>query len=566
MTVRLRRTLRSSRSSAPLSGQPLGQHMSRCVSFKSQCLLPSYVYLRRCSHPQTIIFVTLVVSPLLVAFFLPESASYLGAGASPTRSRFRQSTGRLESSLFSERFGRAFIERSGSSESARDNLTPPGDVAETTPLTDEGADAGSLFSSLQGDRRSAILLHAPILLIASVLHADADNTEAQVGVGPRAPSRRSVMKSHIALDPTASGRILMSEEIARVAAEGLTRRKGITFSAASVESLTGGAAVVDAEPESVVRQVEERVKTSIAVEKEAPLSEAAEGSPCTKAAVEARLKEIGCPLQLSNRHFALDYKFGVRIKGREFKEEKASKFAYLPRAVSEAPSYEPLPGLVLLADIDEPGIGSDVRLLHIVVRPSVCEEKGAKRCTIPYLLPPVPLAEPAHRILALGFDSPTGKTFKITEVLKLIQEKPLDLDLRRISLSRLIEDNHEFFQVKKGMIASPSWNVFKVYNVGQAASSGEATQRLLDVGTPLIEVPKNASPAEKQAAAELAKIQNAEVDGVSTPEFGGYSPGSGGQLKPSTIFGYVLGSLLVIAVFVGIVVVTADCVSGATKA
>ena len=36
-----------------------------------------------------------------------------------------------------------------------------------------------------------------------------------------------------------------------------------------------------------------------------------------------------------------------------------------------------------------------------------------------------------HRILLLGFSSPTGSPFEFDDLLKLIQKKPMDLDLRR---------------------------------------------------------------------------------------------------------------------------------------
>lgn len=96
---------------------------------------------------------------------------------------------------------------------------------------------------------------------------------------------------------------------------------------------------------------------------------------------------------------------GVRVKGRDFNEERATKNAYLPRAVSESPSYEPVGGVILLADIDETDIGSDVRLIHLTVRPSVCEEKGPEKCVVPYLLPPVPLGKevpPNHNSRDVG--------------------------------------------------------------------------------------------------------------------------------------------------------------------
>lgn len=42
-----------------------------------------------------------------------------------------------------------------------------------------------------------------------------------------------------------------------------------------------------------------------------------------------------------------------------------------------------------------------------------------------------------HRIVLLGFSSPTGSQFEFDDVLKQIQNKPMDLDLRREGYSAL---------------------------------------------------------------------------------------------------------------------------------
>ena len=39
-------------------------------------------------------------------------------------------------------------------------------------------------------------------------------------------------------------------------------------------------------------------------------------------------------------------------------------------------------------------------------------------------------ASPPHRIVLLGFSSPTGSKFEFDELLKQIQQKPTDIDLR----------------------------------------------------------------------------------------------------------------------------------------
>ncbi|CBZ55151.1 conserved hypothetical protein [Neospora caninum Liverpool] len=529
---------------------------------------------------QALLFFTLSALPFFLCLSSLTPGLPLPVQALPPRSRLRHSSGHLESPSLSPS-ARIFLETSEPYDSPEDDLLEDGDDLELSGLADDayrtaGGIRGTAGSGGDPADADVTALPGPVLpasdagtettppndvsafpsrsLPTEDGSQDINNLDAKADALSGIGSDGKLNDYDIDLGPTAYEKIKMSQEIARGAAE-----EAIPSGPENTPSVESDGDV----SEGVGGQAKEKAKSSNSLEKEVALPEAAEGSPCTKASVETRLKEIGCPLQLTNKHFALDYKQGVRIKGREFREERASKVAYVPQAVSEAPSYEPLAGIVLVADIDEPGIGSDVRLLHLVVRPSVCEEKGAERCTIPYLLPPVPVAEPAHRIVALGFDSPTGKRFKITEVLKLIQQKPQDVDLRRVSLSRLIEENAEFFRVNTGTTASPSWNVFKVYNAGQAVSSGEGSKALSAVDVPSNEVSKDAG-SEKQAT-ETAEAHETEGDGATKPEFGGYSPGSGGQLKPSTIFGYVLGSLLVIAVFVGIVVVTSDCVSGATK-
>ncbi|KEP63515.1 UNVERIFIED_CONTAM: hypothetical protein HHA_312150 [Hammondia hammondi] len=508
---------------------------------------------------QAVFLFTVAALPLFLCLWcLTPGLLPLPAQAVPHRSRLRHSPSGKNVELLSPPAARIFLETSESLDSPEDDLLDesdefsefPEDVLSRTPIV-RGTDATSRELTDADDASfSTPLFPASDSNTDPTPTHDAHKREAHVGSLESAGSGEEHTDAAIGLDAMAFDKIRMSHALARGAAEGNVGKVGDTDGP------------FEDRVSEAVGQTKPDANTSLS-KKEAPLPEAAEGSPCTKASVEARLKAIGCPLGLANKHFALDYKQGVRIKGREFREERASKIAYVPQAVSDAPSYEPLAGVVLVADIDEPGIGSDVRLLHLVVRPSVCEEKGADRCTIPYLLPPVPVAEPAHRIVALGFDSPTGKRFKFTEVLKLIQQKPLDVDLRRVSLSRLIEENAEFFRVKPGTTASPSWNVFKVYNAGQSLILEDKTKPL-PAAVPGKEVPKAADAPEKKKTAHTAQAHQA-AGATTKPEFGGYSPGSGGQLKPSTIFGYVLGSLLVIAVFVGIVVVTSDCVSGATK-
>ncbi|KFG44221.1 putative transmembrane protein [Toxoplasma gondii GAB2-2007-GAL-DOM2] len=507
---------------------------------------------------QTVFLFTVAALPLLLCLWcLTPGLEPLLVQAVPHRSRLRHSASGKNLELLGPPAARIFLETSETLDSPEDDLLDdseefsefPEDVLPQAQIVG-GTATGRELTDVDDASFSTPLFPASDSNTDPTPTHDAHKRDAQVGSLERAGSGDQQTDAAIGLDAVAFNKIKMSHALARGAAEGILGQGGDTDRPFEGRLSEG------------VGQTEPDASRSLA-KKEAPLPEAAEGSPCTKASVEARLKAIGCPLDLANKHFALDYKQGVRIKGREFREERASKIAYVPQVVSDAPSYEPLAGVVLVADIDEPGIGSDVRLLHLVVRPSVCEEKGADRCTIPYLLPPVPVAEPAHRIVALGFDSPTGKRFKFTEVLKLIQQKPLDVDLRRVSLSRLIEENEEFFRVRPGTIASPSWNVFKVYNAGPALNLEDKTKPL-PAAVPGKEVPKAADAPEKTKTARAAETHQAR--GATTkPEFGGYSPGSGGQLKPSTIFGYVLGSLLVIAVFVGIVVVTSDCVSGATK-
>lgn len=91
---------------------------------------------------------------------------------------------------------------------------------------------------------------------------------------------------------------------------------------------------------------------------------------------------------------------------------------------------------------------------------------------------------------------------------------------------------------------------------------GEGEQSQFD--QPLVELPPNATEAQKAEVLRIAKETHEEVDGLTTPQHGGESPGAGGRVDASTIFKYVLGSLLIIGLVVGVAVSVCSCAKPAS--
>ncbi|CDJ58129.1 hypothetical protein, conserved [Eimeria maxima] len=137
------------------------------------------------------------------------------------------------------------------------------------------------------------------------------------------------------------------------------------------------------------------------------------------------------------------------------------------------------------------------------------------------------------------------------EPTKILTEKSLfiAIDIDDYSLAHA-----DFFNDANGKFAAiPSWQDFSL--VSHKPGEEEKAQ----VGAPLIELPAGATAAEKAAALRISRETNEEIDGVSTPEHGGESPMAGGQVSPSTIFKYVLASLLLIGLIVGVAVTLCPC-------
>ncbi|CDJ37152.1 hypothetical protein, conserved [Eimeria tenella] len=271
-------------------------------------------------------------------------------------------------------------------------------------------------------------------------------------------------------------------------------------------------------------------------------------------AINQRLAALGAPFVLGKEHFTVEFNHGLRLPASEFDESAAERLGVLARAVSAEPNIKSEKSLFLSIDIDDPSLGTDVRLVQLKVKPDACSVQAEAACNTEWLLrDPTPAALP-HRIVLLGFSSPTGSQFEFDDVLKQIQNKPMDLDLRRISLARFFSDHAKFFNDANGKFAAtPSWNDFALVN----HKPGEGNEMHMD--RPLLELPPNASEAQKAEALRISRETNEEIDGLSTPEHGGESPGAAGRVSASTIFKYVLASLLLIGLFIGIAVSVCPC-------
>lgn len=161
-----------------------------------------------------------------------------------------------------------------------------------------------------------------------------------------------------------------------------------------------------------------------------------------------------------------------------------------------------------------------------------------------------------------------------------------------ITLSRFFNDHMHFFSDQDGNLRlSPSWNVFRVREVVQSLdkiycpslgavllaftiklsllmcqiqvagspSGTDASGEEYQVDHPLVELPPNATDSEKQRAFKLARAAGEELDSVSVPTHGGESPGSSSSISTATVFKYVLGSLLLVGLVVGIFLTFCSC-------
>ncbi|OEH74362.1 hypothetical protein cyc_00826 [Cyclospora cayetanensis] len=307
-----------------------------------------------------------------------------------------------------------------------------------------------------------------------------------------------------------------------------------------------------------------------------------------------RLKALGFPFVLGKEHFTVDFQHGFSLDASAFDASAAESAGVMHRAVSTEPLIKSEKSLFLAIDIDDQFLGTDVRLVQLTVIPEACSVQAEGACKTEWLLREPTPASPPHRILLLGFSSPTGSKFEFDDVLKQIQHKPMDLDLRSepafsakaqrgttlepqtqrgrdklrggqslgqegavsagISLALFFSDHAKFFEDGNGKFsATPSWHGFAL--VSQVA--GEEGLPIVDA--PLVVLPPNATEAQKAEALRLSKEENQEIDGLTTPEHGGQSPGAGGRVEASTIFKYVLASLLLIGLFVGVTVSVCSC-------
>ncbi|XP_026192271.1 uncharacterized protein LOC34617934 [Cyclospora cayetanensis] len=277
-----------------------------------------------------------------------------------------------------------------------------------------------------------------------------------------------------------------------------------------------------------------------------------------------RLKALGFPFVLGKEHFTVDFQHGFSLDASAFDASAAESAGVMHRAVSTEPLIKSEKSLFLAIDIDDQFLGTDVRLVQLTVIPEACSVQAEGACKTEWLLREPTPASPPHRILLLGFSSPTGSKFEFDDVLKQIQHKPMDLDLR----------SEPAFSAKaqRGTTLEPQTQRGRDklrggQSLGQegAVSAGAETDQVAGeeglpiVDAPLVVLPPNATEAQKAEALRLSKEENQEIDGLTTPEHGGQSPGAGGRVEASTIFKYVLASLLLIGLFVGVTVSVCSC-------
>lgn len=105
----------------------------------------------------------------------------------------------------------------------------------------------------------------------------------------------------------------------------------------------------------------------------------------------------------------------------------------------------------------------------------------------------------------------------------------------------------------------PVYGMVLLVQVSGAPSGTDASGEQYQVDHPLIELPPNATDSEKRRAFKLARAAGEELDSVSVPTHGGESPGSSSSISTATIFKYVMGSLLLVGLVVGVLLTVCKC-------
>ncbi|KAL8444042.1 hypothetical protein Emag_005695 [Eimeria magna] len=146
--------------------------------------------------------------------------------------------------------------------------------------------------------------------------------------------------------------------------------------------------------------------------------------------LNARLKALGAPFTLGKQHFTVDFKHGFKLEASEYERLAAEGQGVLWRAVAREPEIKSEKTLFLAVDIDDSFIGTDVRLVQLFVRPQACAVEAENACKVQWFLQEPSPASPPHRILILGFASPTGAKVQFNDLFKRMQQHPTDVDLR----------------------------------------------------------------------------------------------------------------------------------------
>lgn len=82
----------------------------------------------------------------------------------------------------------------------------------------------------------------------------------------------------------------------------------------------------------------------------------------------------------------MPYFSGVRLPASEFEESAAERLGVLARAVSAEPNIKSEKSLFLSIDIDDPSLGTDVRLVQLKVKPDACSVQAEAACNTEWLL------------------------------------------------------------------------------------------------------------------------------------------------------------------------------------
>ena len=77
---------------------------------------------------------------------------------------------------------------------------------------------------------------------------------------------------------------------------------------------------------------------------------------------------------------------GLRLSSSDFERLASSPSGILYRGVSQEPSVLSEKDIFLAVDLDDPSLGTDVRLIQLTVKPRACAVKAENACKIQWLI------------------------------------------------------------------------------------------------------------------------------------------------------------------------------------